>query len=206
MRTRFRVVAGVFVASLLAAASDVHAEGYIVAPMPGIPAPLIDPPTPRTVQPPRSWNGYGRPYRPAYRPRSRIVCDVLERCWREPWPGAPSGYDDGVRPPGWADDMPGRLQDPGRFSRPRSGVVCDQGTGLCYKNGRIDKSETERAFGERAGDRADDIRDQRGTGQVFVPERGVVCDTAKQACYDGRFKDLNLTRRYFGRAAADRLD
>lgn len=138
--------------------------------------------------------------------RPRIVCDNFGRCWRD----VPSGFDDdgrfGARPPGWADDLPRRLRDPDRFLRPRSGVVCDRGTAICYKNGRVDKSETKSIFGERAADRADDLRDRRGTGRVFVPERGVSCDTARRICFDGGFADYSLTRRYFGREAADQID
>lgn len=187
--------------------------------MPGIPAPLYTPPSNGgviTQPPPRdyrgrdgwsrrdSFRGYGG-YGNYNRPRDRIVCDPYGRCWRDSY-GSSYGFGYTTRPPGWADDLPGRLQDSDRFFRPRSNVVCDQRTSLCYKNGRIDKSETEDVFGNRAGDRADDLRDDRGTGRVFVPERGVTCDPAQRACYDGGFKDYSLTRRYFGREAADRLD
>lgn len=151
--------------------------------------------------------GYGNDgYQQRYRqPPARIVCDPYGRCWRDQsYGGGNMGFT--ARPPGWADDLPGRLQQPDRFVRPRSGVVCDQGTSLCYKDGRIDKSETADLFGERAADRVDDVRDRGGTGRVFVPEPGVTCDAERQACFDGRFADPSLTRRYFGRGAADRLD
>jgi hypothetical protein len=131
--------------------------------------------------------------------RPTIVCDNFGRCFQRS-PGR--GY---VRPPGWAYDSPYRTQVPGRFFRPDDSVVCDQATRICYKHGRIDKTETRDAFGERAADRADDIRDDRGKARLFVPERGVTCDPIRQACYDDGFKDYSLTRRYFGQRAADRL-
>lgn len=152
----------------------------------------------------RSWDKptFDRPYRPT---RPRIVCDDYGRCWRYP-SGFGSGLGYGDRPPGWYDDLPGRLRDPDRFLRPRSNVVCDRGTAICYKNGRVDKSETERVFGERAGDRADDLRDRRGTGNLFVPERGVSCNLERRVCFDGGFADYSLTRRYFGREAAEAIE
>jgi hypothetical protein len=136
--------------------------------------------------------------------RPVIACDQFGRCWQQ---GSGSGFRSGYgsRPPGWADDLPRRARDPDRFLRPRSGVVCDQASLVCYKQGRIDRSETRRVFGERAADRADDVRDARGTGRVFVPERGVACDTARRTCYDDGVADFSLTRRYFGQRAADAL-
>lgn len=126
-----------------------------------------------------------------------IACDPYGRCWQSP------GY--ATRPPGWGDDVPARARDPYRFDRPRSNVVCDQASQICYKGGRVDKSETRAVFGERAADRADDLRDRRGTNQLFVPERGVTCDSARLVCYDGGRADYSLTRRYFGDAAAGAL-
>jgi hypothetical protein len=153
-------------------------------------------------------------YRPTYPSRRPVVsCDAYGRCWQHS-PGYRYGAPDrfgyrkhkGDRPPGWADDLPYRTRDPYRFERPRSGVVCDRGTSLCYKRGRIDKSETEDVFGNRAGDRADGVRDRRGTGRLFVPERGVTCDPRGKVCFDEGIADYSQTRRYFGRRAADAID
>jgi len=157
-------------------------------------------PAPRVVTP-----GYRAvPVRPS---RPAISCDAYGRCWQSvPSYGYGWGLDRGTRPPGWADDLPRRARDPSRFQRPRSGVVCDQGTSVCYKRGRIDRSETREMFGGRAADRADDLRDERGTGRVFVPERGVSCDPGRQVCFDEGVPDRSLTRRYFGRNAAGSLD
>ena len=55
-----------------------------------------------------------------------------------------------------------------RFLRPRSEVVCDRATRICYKEGNVDKSDTERVFGERAGDRPTIC----GTGSAL---RGSLC-------------------------------
>jgi hypothetical protein len=70
----------------------------------------------------------------------------------------------------------------------------------------VDESETRDVFGERAADRADDLRDRRGTARLFVPERGVSCDADRRVCFDGSTPDVSLTRRYFGGEAASRLD
>jgi Fels-1 Prophage Protein-like len=146
---------------------------------------------------------------PGYPSRRPVVnCDAYGRCWQRA-PGYYGGYHRerrGARPPGWTDDVPYRARDPYRFERPRSGVVCDYDTNLCYKRGRIDKSETEDVFGDRAGDRADDLRDRRGTGRLFVPERGVSCDPGRKVCFDDGVADYSQTRRYFGRRAADAVD
>jgi hypothetical protein len=51
-----------------------------------------------------------------------------------------------------------------------SDTTCDCDTRICYRDGAIDKTDTEAAFGERAGRRADSIRDATegsfGTGSV----------------------------------------
>jgi len=150
--------------------------------------------------------GWGRSTQPGFRSApTQIFCDRFGRCWQQlQGPSRYGGF--GARPPGWADDLPDRLATDGRFARPRSGVVCDFRTSICYKDGRVDKSETKDAFGERAADRADDLRDRRGTGRVFAPERGVSCDSVRRICFDGGFADRSLTRRYFGEQAADNLD
>lgn len=158
--------------------------------------------------------GYSRPAVPR---RPVIACDAYGRCWR---PGSaygsygaygysPYGYGFDrrtARPPGWAYDAPRGQRHPDRFVRPRDGVVCDRASLVCYKRGAIDKSETRSAFGDRAADRADDVRDRFGTGRLFVPERGVACDPQRRACFDDGFADYSLTRRYFGDKAAKGLD
>jgi hypothetical protein len=162
----------------------------------GSPAPM---PFPQTTPP---GGGYAAPAPPS------ISCDPYGRCWRSPGYGGYGGYGYqgyGARPPGWADDLPARARDPYRFDRPRSNVVCDDASRICYKQGRVDKSETRARYGERAADRADDLRDRRGTARLFVPERGVTCDVARRTCYDGKMPDYSLTRRYFGDNAAGAL-
>jgi hypothetical protein len=151
----------------------------------------------------RAPRGYDDGYQRRRSPRPQIYCDGYGRCFQRV-PDRSRGF--GTRPPGWADDLPGRIRYPDRFSRPRSGVVCDQATYICYRDGRVDRSETRDVFGDRAADRADDLRDRRGTSQLFVPERGVSCDAGQQVCFDGRTPDASLTRRYFGADAAARLD
>ncbi len=169
----------------------------------------VDPNFPPLSGPPAKGGGFrdrdvprgygGRALRP------QIYCDGYGRCFQR-FPDRFSGGSYRTRPPGWADDLPGRVRYPDRFSRPRSEVVCDQATNVCYRRGRVDRSETRDVFGDRAADRADDLRDRRGTARLFVPERGVSCDTGRRVCFDGGVPDVSLTRRYFGGGAAAGLD
>jgi Fels-1 Prophage Protein-like len=168
----------------------------------------IDPNFPpfRSIAP--NTGGVAAPQAIVPRPDDRVRCDGYGRCWQQV-PSYGGGYTDGrgARPPGWADDLPRRRsRDPYRFDRPRSGVVCDAATSLCYKQGAIDKSETKAAFGERAADRADDLRDRGGTDRLFVPERGVTCDPRRRVCFDDGVADFSHTRRYFGQRAADAVE
>jgi Fels-1 Prophage Protein-like len=144
--------------------------------------------------------GYGRS--PLGRPY--VACDRLGRCWQlGPYDRYALGH---ARPPSWAGNLPGSAWMGNRFVRPRLDVVCDQATRICYKRGKIDKSDTEDVLGERAGDRADDLRDQLNTARVFVPERGVACDRERRICLEDGNPDRSLTRRYFGKRAARALD
>ena len=144
--------------------------------------------------------GYGRS--PFHRPP--VVCDRFGRCWR----AEPSRFSHGhfgrpePRPPGWAESLPESAPMRNRFLRPRSEVVCDRATRICYNEGNIDKSDTKDVFGRRAGKRADKLRDQHGTPRVFAPERDVSCDRERRRCFDDGAADRDLTRRYFGRRAA----
>jgi hypothetical protein len=156
----------------------------------------------------RSWlglPGYGRsaPYGPA------ITCDRFGRCWEAgPFARDPRGYAARreADPPGWAENLPGSARTDDRFLRPRSEVVCDRATSLCYKQGRVDKSDTQDVFGERASDRVDALRDRHRTVRVFVPERGTSCNRESRVCFAKGDPDRALTRRYFGRRAARKLD
>ena len=88
--------------------------------------------------------GYGRS--PLDRPY--VACDRLGRCWQlGPYDRYALGH---ARPPSWAGTLPGSAWMGNRFVRPRLDVVCDQATRICYKRGKIDKSDTEDVFGERA--------------------------------------------------------
>ena len=155
--------------------------------------------------------GYGLslPHRPS------VACDAFGRCWRRV-PAYSGRLDLGYghrdrpppasEPPGWAGALPDHAREPGRFIRPRRDVVCDRATRICYRRGRVDASTTADVFGRRAGDRADDVRDQRGTAWLFVPERGVACDRGRRLCFEDGDPDRDLTRRYFDRRAADVLN
>jgi hypothetical protein len=77
---------------------------------------------------------------------------------------------------------------------------------VCYKNGGLDRSETKDVFGDRASDRVEGIRKRNGTGKLFLPDRGVTCNSIRKVCYDDGVADFSQTRRYFGDRAADALN
>ena len=108
-----------------------------------------------------------------------------------------------AEPPGWAEKLAGlgACRDES-FLRPRSELVCDRMTRIRYKDGEVDKSDTEHVFGRRAGKRADDFRDSHGTARLFVPEQGVSCDRERRRRFEDGDPDRRATRRYFGRRAA----
>ena len=149
--------------------------------------------------------GYNRD--PLHRPS--VACDRFGRCWQlgpsERFARGHVGRPD-ARPPRWAEKLPESARKENRFLRPGADLVCDRATRICYKQGRVDQSDTERVFGGRAGDRADDLRDRLGTARLFVPERGVACDRERRMCLDDGAPDRSLTRRYFGRRAARAID
>ncbi len=149
-----------------------------------------------------AYPGYGRSLR--YRPA--VACDSFGRCWQlrpsDPFERRYVRRPD-TRPPDWAENLPRSARMSDRFLRPGSDVVCDRASRICYKDGKVDKSDTQNVFGERAGDRADGLRDRLGTGQMFVPERDVACDRERRLCLEDGDPDRKLTRRYFGRDAAD---
>jgi Fels-1 Prophage Protein-like len=141
--------------------------------------------------------------------RAPVVCDQFGRCWRHDRTDR-FAYGDRERraaePPGWAERLPDSAQTDDRFLSPRSGLLCDRATRICYKDGNLDRSDTKHVFGKQAGKRADQLRDAHGTARVFVPERGVPCDRERRVCFDDGTPDRGLTRRYFGRRAARKLD
>ena len=99
-----------------------------------------------------------------------------------------------------------RSQSQGRFVSQGNKVVCDRQSNICYKNGHIDKTETKDYFGNGASRRADDLRDEYETGNVFVPRKGVVCNDENNRCYRNDRPNRRLTRDFFGKNAAQRID
>jgi hypothetical protein len=95
-----------------------------------------------------------------------------------------------------------------RVPRGRATVSCDPARTSCVI-GQAASARQERyraGVGERAGDRADDLRDRFGTARLFVPQRGVACDRERRVCLEDGEPDRKLTRRYFGRGAARPLN
>jgi hypothetical protein len=141
-----------------------------------------------------TYPGYARTY------DHGVVCDRYGRCWRPDRDDRSDHWR--VRPPDWAENLPDSARAKGRFVRPDSGLVCDQATRVCYKRGSVDKSDTKEVFGRRAAKRADRLRDERGTAQIFVPQGGTACDPERRRCFTDGESDRKLTRRHFGRGAA----
>ena len=112
----------------------------------------------------------------------------------------------GARPPGWADNAPGRVRSSDRFARPQSGVVCDRRTNVCYKNGEARPERNQGCVRRPGTDRVEGIRKRNGTGKLFLPDRGVTCNSIRKVCYDDGVADFSQTRRYFGDRAADALN
>jgi hypothetical protein len=116
------------------------------------------------------------------------------------------GYDRGPYGSAWdRRDWDDDDRSQSRVLRSGRGVSCDRRTEVCYKRGRIDKSETEERFGERAGDRADRFRDRFGSNAI-VTGRNSYCDRGDKVCYKNGNPDRSDTRDMFGRKAARRID
>ena len=92
-----------------------------------------------------------------------------------------------------------------RLARPDDNVVCDRRTQVCYKDGKIDKTETHDFFGNKAARRADGVRDKYEE-DAFVPRKDVVCDRDRRVCYKDGDPSRKLTRDFFGNKAAKRVD
>ena len=121
-------------------------------------------------------------------------------------PPAVLGFPGPAGPQSWAEPGPVGRSVPGTSRngtfQPSRNVVCDRATEICYRRGRIDKSETEDVFGERAGDRADRYRDRYGRDDLYVRSRNVVCDRETHTCYKNGHADRSETREVFGKGAA----
>ena len=93
-----------------------------------------------------------------------------------------------------------------RGSRSNDSVVCDQRTEVCYKRGRLDASETRDAFGKGPSRDVERLRQQQGTGRVYVPRDGSVCNREQGVCYKNGKPDWSDTRDYIGKNAARRVE
>lgn len=128
------------------------------------------------------------------------------------WGWGNRGYDDRryrdrnddddryVRAP-WDD---GKRRE-GRYDREGKDTVCDRRTEICYKDGHIDKTETNQRFGNKAAGRADDIRDRYDNRNVYVPRKNVACDGDRNVCLENGKRDVQATRQEYGKKAAEQL-
>lgn len=95
-----------------------------------------------------------------------------------------------------------------RIFYPERGVACDRATQVCYTDSRASVSQTREYFGESAARRlqSDATDSRREPKWVFEPDGETSCDMRTQVCYGQKGPSLNKTRRYFGDAAAARLE
>jgi hypothetical protein len=124
------------------------------------------------------------------------------------WNAQPAGYAPGFgnRQSWWGPYGYGAARrDDDRYRRTDRHTVCDQRTQTCYKNGNIDASETRDQFGNKAGKRADNVRDDYGSN-TFVRSRDVACDRGDRVCYKKGRPDRSETRDVFGKKAARKVD
>jgi hypothetical protein len=124
--------------------------------------------------------------------------------------GGGNGLDMGGWGGGWGRssvwDGYGGGYDNRRYGRSRDDrVVCDSRTEVCYKRGRLDASETRDAFGKGAARDVERLRQQQGTGRVYVPRAGSVCNREEGVCYKNGKADWSDTRDFIGKNAARRL-
>ncbi len=95
-----------------------------------------------------------------------------------------------------------------RMFYPERGVSCDRATQVCYTGTRADVAQTRAYFGDSAARRVQgDAKDARREPKwVFEPDGDTSCDMRTQVCYGQRGPNVKQTRRYFGDAAAARLE
>lgn len=74
---------------------------------------------------------------------------------------------------------------------------CDARRQLCFKDGRIDKSETRDVFGDRAAERVKNIRDRRNDNDDYRDGRSG-CDDRRQVCLKNGQLDRSETRERYG--------
>jgi hypothetical protein len=98
--------------------------------------------------------------------------------------------------------------DDGRVFYPERTVACDRATRICYSGGEPSLAATERYLGEDAARRLRqrEIDAQREPKWVFEPDGQTSCDMRTQVCYGAKGPSVNKTRKYFGDAAAVRLE
>src|SRR5262249_33913604 len=120
--------------------------------------------------------GFGSVQRP-------VVTCSMGACWRTPSWGDRRVFVQ----PGWRPrSLPTRPlvfapRNVARFARVSPSVICDPLRSICYRNGHIDKTETDDFFGAAASRHADAVRDRAGP-DAFVARPGLVCSRATRTC------------------------
>ena len=95
-----------------------------------------------------------------------------------------------------------------RVFYPERGVACDRATQVCYIDSRPSASQTRAYFGDQAARRiqTDATDSRREPKWIFEPDGETSCDMRTQVCYGPKGPNPKQTRRYFGDAAAARLE
>lgn len=95
-----------------------------------------------------------------------------------------------------------------RVFYPERGVACDRATQVCTIDSRPSASQTRAYFGDQAARRiqTDATDSRREPKWIFEPDGETSCDMRTQVCYGPKGPNPNKTRRYFGDAAAAKLE
>ena len=98
--------------------------------------------------------------------------------------------------------------DDGRVFYPERTIACDRATQIGYIGGQPNLGATERYLGQDAARnlKQRSIDAQAEPKWVFEPDGETSCDMRTQVCYSVKGPSVNKTRKYFGDAAATRLE
>jgi hypothetical protein len=98
--------------------------------------------------------------------------------------------------------------DDGRVFYPERAIACDRATQICYAGGKPSLGATERYLGEDAARelKRRSIDAQAEPKWIYEPDGQTSCDLRTQVCYSTKGPSPNKTRKYFGEAAAARLE
>ncbi len=96
--------------------------------------------------------------------------------------------------------LPLAAADPARAQRPsldfpRSGVICDRGSRVCYDSRGVSIGETRRVFGSGAVTNLRRQFDTRTWPTELLFSTGELCDVRRQVCWDDGWQRRNVSKR-----------